>query len=83
MKRVLIWGLGREFDKYIARIKRFEELGQILIVGVTSNDFCYKKVYGRDFIKKEEVKNYIDYDVILATGDFVNDINYQSGGTQI
>lgn len=64
MQKVLIWGTGAEYDKYVMLIKYYEMEKQFSVVGVTSNDKYYGTLDGYLFVPKEKVMD-IDWDWII------------------
>lgn len=69
--RVLIWGTGSEYKKYVERIKLQELSEYIFVVGITSNETSKKEIDGYTFYEKEDIRN-INFDYIfLAIGDML------------
>jgi uncharacterized protein (DUF1919 family) len=63
--KVLIWGTGIDYDRYLNNIK-YEELKKNMnVVAVVSKDTYYKKIDGYPVIRKEEIINR-DYDYIIV-----------------
>ncbi|MFC5528947.1 DUF1919 domain-containing protein [Cohnella yongneupensis] len=69
--KCIVWGVGLDYDLYLNAVKHQERLGNIEIVGVTSNQSIYSRVDGYRFIPKEELKS-IDFDllIIASLGSF-------------
>ncbi|MCW3795119.1 DUF1919 domain-containing protein [Paenibacillus sp. LS1] len=72
--RCIIWGTGIDYDMYINSIKYQELIGDIEIVGITSNQSIYQKVDQFCFIPNHELGN-IDFDIlIIASRKFFKEI---------
>lgn len=71
MYRVIIWGIGREYNKYYNLIKYFEQMGEITVQAVFSNDKINSATLdGFAICSKEQVK-IMEYDLCLvAVADF-------------
>lgn len=66
--KIIIWGSGANYNKYISLLRYFESCGEIEILGVTSNETYIEKIDGYRFIHKEEVvEESFDY-IIICTG---------------
>lgn len=53
--KTVIWGTGIAFSKYINYVRYYQAKGEIEVMGVTSNDNCYVKLYEFSFIPKKEL----------------------------
>lgn len=74
MYRILIWGCGLQYGRYINAIKYQEILGNIEVAGVTGKDRLYKYLDGYRFIPLEELDNEnIDY-VVAASEEHYKEI---------
>ena len=72
MYRILIWGCGLFYGRYINAIKYQEISGSIKIIGVTDQNSLYTKLDGYSFINISEIDiNMIDYVVVTSDRDFV------------
>lgn len=69
MYSLLIWGTGREYDRYFNCIRLLEFMEQISIIGITSNDkYINTSIDGYPFVHKEDIKS-LDFDYcIVAVG---------------
>lgn len=69
--KCVIWGLGIDYEQYINAVKYQERLGNIEIVGVTSNLSIYEQVDGFKYIPKEALAD-MDFDLLIvgSTGNF-------------
>ncbi|SCY98065.1 hypothetical protein SAMN05720606_11482 [Paenibacillus polysaccharolyticus] len=63
--RCIIWGTGIDYDTHINLIKYQELIGDIEIVGVTSNQAIYQKVDQIPFISKQDLRN-IEFDLLIV-----------------
>lgn len=68
MFRILIWGLGRNYDYYIKAIKYHELIGELEVIGVTDEKFLYTCLDGYRFIPKSQISSY-DIDYIVVTSE--------------
>lgn len=64
MYKCLLWGTGKGFYTNTQLIKYYELLGDIEVVGVTSNEKIYHDVMGWTFISKQDIKK-ICVDIII------------------
>ena len=72
MYRILIWGCGLFYGRYINAIKYQEISGSIKIIGVTDQNSLYTKLDGYSFINISEIDiNMIDYVVVTSDRYFV------------
>lgn len=55
MYKILIFGLGADYDKYLNCIKLQEVLGKVKVVGVTRSGYEYTYVDGYPFIARNQV----------------------------
>ena len=62
--RCLLWGTGKTFNKNYYIVKYFETLGEITVVGITSNDPLHSEIGGYKFIPKCEL-NISDVDAVI------------------
>lgn len=65
MIKILVWGTGKGYNECVGFLKWLEKIGDITIVGVTSNDNYYSFIDGIKFVKKNEIVE-IDYDYIIV-----------------
>lgn len=78
MYKAIIWGLGKEYNKYINSIKLWELHGELQVIGVTAKEQLYRKIDGYQFIAKEDIVN-IEYDLlIIASDNFFIDIKNEA-----
>lgn len=79
MFKVIIWGSGREYEKYATLIKYYEEKRQFSVVGITSNDNYFTFLDRYKFIQKKDLAN-IEYDWIIACAskDVIENIRKQA-----
>lgn len=69
MYRILVYGLGKEYDKHVNLLKAGELLGKFCVKGVTrSNGWIYKHVDGYPFIPVEEI-GWQDYDIFVIAAE--------------
>lgn len=68
MYKILVWGTGKGYNASIGVLKWHEKIGDITIVGVTSNDNYYKLLDGIEFISKNDLKK-INYDYIIVAAN--------------
>lgn len=74
MKKVLIWGVGKNYQKYINCIKLAEHAGCFHVVGVAAKDGNYSSLDGYPFFKSEQFSQ-ANFDVVLVTAvKFFNEI---------
>ena len=66
MKRVLIWGFGNNYHKYINLIKLAEHQGDFQVVGVAAKDGNYSFLDGYPFFQSEQLSQ-VKFDVVLVT----------------
>ena len=64
--KVILWGTGILYNKYINSISFYEMNGDIEILGVTSNDSYYGRIDNHDFVKKQDLRS-INFDYIIVT----------------
>ena len=75
MKKLLLWGMGNCFRKYIYAIKYYEMLNKIKIIGVTSNTSIYEEFYGYKYIRKNTINSEeFDFIIVMADGDICKQI---------
>lgn len=76
MHNILIWGTGREYNKYFNCIRILELKEQISIVGITSNDKDIStSIDNYPFVQKKDI-NSLDFDYcIVAMGNMSLIIN--------
>ncbi len=67
MKKVIIWGMGREYENLNVLFKYYEMIGDFSVMGITSDidDYSYLDGY-QFFMKKEIVKLPFDYLIICS-----------------
>lgn len=68
MKRVIIWGTGKTYNKYINLIKYHEKIGNITVVGAASNTTVFNNILGYKYIDKKNIKDMI-FDAVIYMGD--------------
>lgn len=66
--KVLIWGSGKVFYQNVNLLRHFELLGEIKIMGVTSDTTVFTKIMGITYIKKEDIQSQ-NYDVVIVMSD--------------
>ena len=73
--KLVLWGLGKEYNAHLNLLKVHEALGDIEIVALTANDVPnYQKLDGWNIKKSCEIK-YIDFDYIIVFNEkFFKDI---------
>lgn len=65
MKRILIWGTEKVYDQYINALKYQELLGNIKVIGVTSEYYSYECVDGYSFVDVENI-DYLSFDILVV-----------------
>lgn len=79
MKKCLIWGTGRVFEKYYKMIALYEEMGALKVIGITSNALYYKNILGVDFIPKAQIEPAsFDCLIIMAESTVLRDITREA-----
>jgi hypothetical protein len=68
MYKILVWGTGAEYRKYVNALRYFEVLGEIQVIGVTGRDKIYDCLDGYLFIPMDMVDSK-DFDYIAITSD--------------
>ena len=63
--KVLIWGTGQDYDRYLNNIQYEEQKENINVVAVVTNDTYYKKIDGYQVIAKKDIIN-CNYDYIIV-----------------
>lgn len=66
--KCLVWGTGIIYSQNINILKYYELLGNIKIVGVTSNNMLFAEVLGYPSIYKENIKD-VFFDVVIVMGE--------------
>lgn len=80
MHRILIWGCGLWYSRYINAVKYQEMMGNIKVIGVTGKDTLYPCLDGYMFIPLDEVQwENIDY-VVVMTEEHYGDICEMAAG---
>ncbi len=75
MYKIVIWGLGVGYDKYVNLIKYYESQGAFRIEAVTSKEDNIIETDGYKFVPKEQIHN-IEFDYCIVTmSDFSSAIN--------
>lgn len=64
--KLIVWGTGTYYNKYMNQMSLYEKNGEIKIVGITSNDKYYTDIDGYPFIPKQDVSSE-DFDYIVVT----------------
>lgn len=78
MYKVLIWGCGLDYNRYINVIKYREMLGEIKVIGITGKDKLYTCLDGYPFIQFNDIERYnIDY-IIVTSERYYNEISIQA-----
>lgn len=72
MKRVIIWGTGKDYDKYMPFIQLEQLKGNIEICGVTSEEEYLRTIGGYSFIPKTKIKDMVFDYIIVTTVKFFN-----------
>lgn len=71
MYRILIWGTGKGYNACIGSLRYLESIGDIHIVGITSNDNYYSVLDGIRFIPKSKLKHLgFDYIIVAANNAY-------------
>jgi uncharacterized protein (DUF1919 family) len=73
--RVLLWGLGVDYNRARNIIRLYEYTGQLEVVGITARDLpSYKKFDGYELVEREDICN-VEYDyIIVLSNKYFNDI---------
>ena len=71
-KKIVIWGTGVDYNQHLINFKYLEEIGEILVLGVTGNDKYYINLDGYQFIPKAELTNIVDFDYIVVASKKYN-----------
>lgn len=66
--KCLIWGTGLVYSQYINAIRYHELLGEIEVIGVTSNLGAYTDILGYPFICKESISQY-EFDIVVVMAE--------------
>lgn len=66
MKKIFIWGTGREYGKCTTILKYLETINDISVVGVTSDEVFCENIDGYPFISKKRIID-IKFDYLLIT----------------
>lgn len=78
MVRILIWGLGFNYNIYINAIKYYEMMGDIEVVGVTDKRELYTCLDGYPFIPLDHIHSYeIDY-IAITSSNYFTEIRLQA-----
>lgn len=64
--RVVIWGNGEDYNRFLPLIKAHEDKNEIDVVGITSEDKYFRSLDGYPYISKKELIG-TDYDYIIVT----------------
>ena len=74
MKKIIIWGTGKDFDKYYPYIRLEELKGNIEVCGVTSREEHLQVIGNYKFLSKAELEKVsFDY-VVVAAAKFFDEI---------
>lgn len=68
MRKVLLWGVGVDFSRYLNLIRYFEIKDDIQVVGVTANETIYEAIYGYVFYPKEKLSG-LEFDMVIVMSD--------------
>lgn len=63
--KCIVWGTGIEYDLYINSIRYHELLGNVEILGVTSNQSIYQYLDGYKFISTDELLT-LEFDLLIV-----------------
>lgn len=66
MKKIFIWGIGKDYEKCSTILKYLEFINDIEVVGVTAKDVFSNSIDGYPFIKKEQITG-TEFDYLLIT----------------
>lgn len=67
LKRIIIWGCGLGYNKYINAIKYQELLGNIEVIGITAKDELYACIDGYPFIPIKDIDvTKVDYIIVTS-----------------
>lgn len=78
MYRILVWGCGLYYDKYINSIRYQEIKGNIKIVGLTGKDKLYSRLDGYPFIDINDIEcSNVDY-VVVTSEEHYAEINMEA-----
>lgn len=66
LKRIFIWGIGKDYGKCITILKYLECIKDIQIVGITSKTVYGGSIDGYRFIRKDQLTS-IEFDYLLIT----------------
>lgn len=64
--KVVIWGNGEDYNRFLPLIKACEAKNEIEVVGITSDDRYFKSLDGYPYIPKNELGQ-SDYEYIIVT----------------
>lgn len=72
MQKIVIWGTGETYDKYLTLIKYFESQKQFQVIGVTSSDSYFSYLDNYQFIPKKKLVD-VEYDwiIICASNKYI------------
>jgi hypothetical protein len=71
MKKIIVWGTGIEYDRYISNIELEKLKGNIDIIGVTSNENWLCNLGDYPFVSKDKLSDMLfDYIVVFSSKFF-------------
>lgn len=65
MFKIIIWGTGKGYNRHFNLIKYFELIGEITVLGITSNDKGISTLDGYRFYQKPQIK-ILEFDYCLT-----------------
>lgn len=68
MYKCLLYGTGYQSGRHINLIKYFEIIEEIVVVGIAARDKKYSKLFGYNFVEKEDINN-IEFDIVVVMTD--------------
>lgn len=79
MYRIVIWGMGKTYSRYINCLKLQETLGSIEVSGITGKNKLYDYLDGYPYIAPHEIDvQSVDY-LIVASEDYLEEIITEAG----
>jgi len=77
VKKVIIWGTGKDYDQFIPYIELEKYKGNLEIIGVTSNDGWLSSIGGYSFIPKNRISDTLYDYIIVASTTFFDEIRQE------
>lgn len=68
MLKCLIWGNGKIFHQYFNILKYYESLGEIEIVGISSNMIVFDSIYGYKCYQPQKVAS-LNFDIVIVMAE--------------